>query len=140
MINAINNIDQTVQPLANVLFNGFNVRTRNCNSCQGWLNFNGSSSGLFEITKAGIYQITFSANVAPTVAGAITLNITNAGESIVGGEIETPGTTADVFENVSKTILVTVPCTCCETFAVKNNTPTNPITVSDPSIVIKRLA
>ena len=140
MINAINNTVQTVQPLANVFFNGFNVRTKNCNSCQGWLNFNGASSGLFEITKAGIYQITFSANVAPTVAGQITLNITNAGENIVGGQMQTPGTTVDVFENVSKTILVTVPCECCETFAVKNTTPTNPIEVSDPSIVIERLA
>lgn len=50
MINAINNIEQTVQPLANILFNGSNVRTASCNSCSGWLNHN-INSGLFEITK-----------------------------------------------------------------------------------------
>ena len=139
MINAINNINQTVQPLANILFNGSNVRTRSCSSCCGWLNHN-INSGLFEITKPGIYEITFSANVAPTVAGAITLNITNSGENIIGGQIQTAGTTAGVFGNVSKTILVEVPCNCCDTFTIKNSTLTNPITVSDPSLVIERVA
>lgn len=139
MINAISNIEQTIQPLANVLFNGSNVRTGSCNGCRGWLNHN-INSGLFEITKPGIYEITFSANVAPTVAGPIILNITNSGENIIGGEMRTAGTTVDVFENVSTTILVEVPCSCCDTFTIKNNTPTNPITVSNPSIVIERVA
>ena len=140
MINAISKINpQTVQPTANILFNGSNVRTRSCNSCCGWLNHN-INSGLFEITKAGIYEITFSANVAPTVAGQITLNITNSGENIIGGQMQTSGSTANVFENVSSSILVEVPCNCCDTFTIKNNTPTNPITVNNPSIVITRVA
>lgn len=139
MINAINNTTQTIQPLANVLFNGSNVRTRSCNSCCGWLNHN-VNSGLFEITKAGIYEITFSANVAPTVAGAITLNITNAGESIIGGQMQTAGTTIGTFENVSSSVLVEVPCNCCDTFTIKNNTPTNPITMNNPSLIITRVA
>ena len=54
--------------------------------------------------------------------------------------MRTAGTTEDVFENVSTTILVEVPCSCCDTFTIKNNTPTNPITVSNPSIVIERVA
>lgn len=139
MINAINNTNQNVAPAANVLFNGSNVRTRSCNSCCGWLNHN-INSGLFEITKAGVYKIDFNANVAPTVAGAITLNITNAGENIVGGEMKTTGATANVFENVAASILVEVPCNCCDTFTIKNNTPTNPIVVSQPSITIERIA
>lgn len=140
MINATNNTVQTVQPGANILFNGSNVRTRSCSSCQGWLNHN-INSGLFEITKAGVYEIHFNANVSPTVAGPITLDITNAGETILGGTMKTAGTTPDVFENVSATILVEVPCNCCDTFTIKNNTPTNPITVDvSPSIVIKRIA
>jgi len=139
MINAINNVDQTVQPGANILFNGSNVRTKSCNSCCGWLNHN-INSGLFEITKPGIYEITFSANIAPTVAGAMTLNITNSGENIVGGTMAASGTTVGTFQNISKTILVEVPCNCCDTFTIKNNTPTNPITVNDPSIVIERVA
>ena len=79
MINAINPINQTVQPLANVIFTGNNVKTNACNSCCGWLTHN-NNSGIFTLTKPGIYKIHFNANVAPTVAGEITLNITNAGE------------------------------------------------------------
>ena len=50
MINAINPINQTVQPTANVIFIGSNVKTNACNSCCGWLNHN-DNSGIFTITK-----------------------------------------------------------------------------------------
>ena len=36
MINAVNPINQTVQPTANVIFTGSNVRTNAC-GCNGWL-------------------------------------------------------------------------------------------------------
>lgn len=139
MINAVAPIPQEVLPTNNVIFTGYNVRTGSCSSCCGWLN-NNENSGLFEINKQGIYEISFNANVAPTTAGAITLNITSNGENISGGEMVTPGTTADVFESVSASVLVRVPCNCCETFTIKNNTPENPITVSQPSLTIVRLA
>lgn len=140
MINAINtNPVQNVEAGANVLFNGTNVRTGSCNSCKGWLNFNSVNSGIFEITKPGIYEIHFNANVSPTVAGQITLNITNAGENIIGGEMQTPGTTPGTFENVAAEILVQVPCNCCDIFTVKNNTD-EAITVNNPSLTIERLA
>lgn len=140
MINAIATLPQTIEPTNNVIFTGYNVRTGSCNNgCSGWLN-NNENSGLFQITKPGIYLVTFNANVSPTVAGAITLNITEDGENIVGGEMVTPGTTIDVLENVSATVLVRVPCNCCETISIKNNTPTNPITVEEPSLTIIRVA
>ena len=137
MINAINTIEQTVQPTANIIFAGSNVRTNSCNSCCGWLNHN-DNSGIFTITKPGIYKIHFNANVAPTVAGAITLNITNAGESISGGEMKTAGTTAGTLENVAAEILVRVPCNSSVIITIKNNTATNPITVSQPSLTINK--
>lgn len=136
MINAVNPINQTVQPTANVIFTGSNVKTNAC-GCSGWLSHN-DNSGLFTLTKPGIYKVNFNANVAPTVAGAITLNITNAGENIAGGEMKTAGTTAGTFENVSAEILVKVPCNTSVVITVKNNTATNPITVSQPSLVITR--
>lgn len=140
MINAINtNPVQNVNAGANVLFNGTNVRTNSCNGCRGWLNFNSVNSGIFEITKPGIYAIHFNANVSPTVAGQITVNLTNAGENIIGGEMQTPGTTVDTFENISAQILVQVPCNCCDIFTVKNNSE-NPITVNNPSLTITRVA
>lgn len=136
MINAVNSINQTVQPTANVIFTGNNVRTNAC-GCSGWLSHN-DNSGLFTLTRPGIYKIHFNANVAPTVAGAITLNITNAGENIAGGEMQTAGTTVGTFENISAEILVRVPCNSSVVITVKNNTATNPITVSQPSLVITR--
>lgn len=140
MINAINvNPTQTVESGANILFNGTNVRTSSCKSCQGWLNFNSLNSGIFEITKPGIYEIHFNANVSPTVAGPITVNITNAGENIIGGEMQTPGTTVDTFENIAAEILVQVPCNCCDVFTVKNNTD-NPVVFNNPSLTIERLS
>lgn len=137
MINAVNPINQTVQPLANVIFTGNNVRTNSCNNCCGWLTHN-NNSGIFTLTKPGIYKVHFNANVSPTVAGAITLNITNAGENISGGEMKSPGTTIDVFDNVSAEVLVRVPCNSSVVITIKNNTPTNPITVSQPSLTITR--
>jgi len=140
MINAINtNPVQTVEAGANVLFNGTNVRTNSCKPCQGWLNFSTLNSGIFEITKAGIYEIHFNANVSPTVAGQITVNITNAGENIIGGEMQTAGTTPDTFENIASEILVQVPCNCCDIFTIKNNTD-NPVVFNNPSLTIERLA
>lgn len=140
MINAINtNPVQTVNAGANVLFDGTNVRTNSCKPCQGWLNFSTLNSGIFEITKAGIYEIHFNANVSPTVAGQITVNITNAGENIIGGEMQTPGTTVDTFENIAAEILVQVPCNCCDIFTVKNTTE-NPVVFNNPSLTIEKLA
>lgn len=137
MINSVNPVNQTVQPTANVIFTGSNVRTNSCNSCCGWLNHN-NNSGIFTLTKPGIYKVHFNANVAPTVAGAITLNITNAGENITGGEMNSAGATIGVFDNVSAEILVRVPCNSSVILTIKNNTPTNPITVSQPSLTITR--
>ena len=140
MINAIStNPAQVVNAGANVLFDGTNVRTNSCKPCQGWLNFSTLNSGIFEITKAGIYEIHFNANVSPTVAGQITVNITNAGENIIGGEMQTPGTTVDTFENIAAEILVQVPCNCCDIFTVKNNSD-NPVVFNNPSFTIEKLA
>ena len=140
MINAIStNPVQTVNAGANVLFDGTNVRTNSCKPCQGWLNFSTLNSGIFEITKAGIYEIHFNANVSPTVAGQITVDITNAGENIIGGEMQTPGTTVDTFENIAAEILVQVPCNCCDIFTVKNNSA-NPVVFNNPSLTIEKLA
>lgn len=137
MINSVNPNNQIVQPLANVIFTGNNVRTKSCEGCCGWLSHN-NNSGIFTLTKPGIYKVHFNANVAPTVAGAITLNITNAGENIAGGEMKTAGTVVGTLENISAEVLVRVPCNSSVVVTVKNNTPTNQITVTQPSLVITR--
>ena len=137
MINSTNVNVQTIQPLANVLFTSNNVRTNSCNGCCGWLSHN-EGSGIFTLTKPGIYKIHFNANVSPTVAGEMTLNITNAGENITGGQMQTPGTTVGSFSNISSEVLVRVPCNTSVIITIKNNTPTNPITMNNPSLTITR--
>ena len=137
MINATNNVPQTVATNANVLFNTNHVTTNSCNSCRGWLNHN-VGSGLFTLTKGGIYAITFSGNVASTVAGIVTLAITNAGEAISGGIMTQPGTVVGDSYTLSKTVLVRVPCNSSVVITVKN-TSADPITVQDPSLTIERL-
>jgi hypothetical protein len=139
MINSIDNTIQTVQPTANVLFNGHNVKTNSCaNGCSGWL-FHNENSGIFTLTKPGVYKVHFNACVTNTVAVApITLNITNAGESISGGLMVTTPAALGGFENVSAEVLVRVPCNSSVVITIKNNTPTNPIQVSQPSLVLTR--
>lgn len=139
MINSTNPINQTVTPTNNVIFTTNNVISIKCNSCCGNINHN-DGSGIFSIVKCGIYRISFNANVAPTVAGAITLNITNSGESIAGGQMQTAGTTVETFENISAEVLVKVCTNQTAIITVKNNTPTNPIIVSQPSLIIERVA
>lgn len=139
MINSTNTVNQTVTPTSNVVFTTNNVISNKCNSCCGNINHN-DGSGIFSIVKCGIYRISFNANVAPTVDGAITLNITNAGENIAGGQMQTAGTTVGTFENVSAEVLVKVCPNQTAIITVKNNTPTNPITVSQPSLIIERVA
>jgi hypothetical protein len=141
MINSIGTGTQTVQPSANILFDGNNVRTNSCsNGCCGWLSHN-ENSGIFTITKAGIYKAHFNANVTNTVAVApITLNITNAGENITGGAMTTTPAALGSFENVSAEILVRVPCNSSVVITVKNNTATNPIQVNNPSITLTKEA
>lgn len=134
MINSTNNTVQTIQPLANVIFNGNNFRTNSCNDGI----FHNENSGIFTLTKAGVYKVHFNANVSPTVAGPITLNIANSGESITGGQMQTAGTTVGTFENVASEVLVRVPCNASVVITVKNNTPTNPITMNNPSLTITR--
>lgn len=138
MIDATNPIVQSVQPGQNVIFTGTNVVTNSCNSCCGWLVHN-TNSGIFTITKPGIYRVHFNGNVTNTVAVAsITLDITNAGESIAGGTMTTTPAALGSYENVSSELLIRVPCNTSVVVTVKNNTATNPILVSQPSLVITR--
>lgn len=137
MINAtFIGADQTIPVNGNVQFNSTNVVTNACNSCQGWLNHN-DGSGIFTITKPGIYEVDFNANVASTVAGVVSLNITNAGENIAGGSMQQPGTVVGDLYSVSSSVLVRVPCNSSVIITIKN-TSANPITVNDPSLTITR--
>jgi hypothetical protein len=138
MINSVNAAVQTVAAGQNVTFSTDRVRTRSCESCcGGWLSHD-LGSGLFTITKPGIYEVGFNANVAnSTATGAIILDITNAGETISGSEMVVTPTVANAYFNVSSNILVKVPCNSSITVSVKNNS-TATVLVSQANLFITR--
>lgn len=138
MINSINTTVQTVVTTQNVIFSADRVKTNSCKSCcGGWLSHS-IGSGLFTLTKPGIYKISFNANVANSAGtGPIVFDITSSGESFSGGEMVVTPSTASAYFNISSTILVQVPCNSSITISVKNNS-TESVLVSQANIVITR--
>lgn len=138
MIDSTNIVDQIVNSNNNVLFANTLVRTcsANCN-CKGWLNHS-AGSGLFQITKSGLYEIQFNGNVASTVAGTINLAIRSNGEILQGSQMNTTNVANNIY-NVSANRLVRV-CGNGSTTITISNVGTNAVAVSSPNIIIKKLA
>ena len=84
MINSIGVASQTVAVGQNVLFPTDRVRTRSCQcACKGWLAHD-LGSGLFTLTKPGIYEVEYSANITSATLGEASLDLELDGE-IIGG-------------------------------------------------------
>lgn len=106
-----------------------------------------SGSGIVTL-KAGnaqcraLYQITFSGNIAvPTggTVGAISLAISIDGEPLGEATMITTPAAVATFENVSATVVVSVPQCCCSTISVRN-TSGQAINVQNASLVVSRVA
>jgi hypothetical protein len=138
LINSVNAATQTVPAGQNVTFATDRVRTNSCNSCcGGWLSHD-LGSGLFTITKPGIYEVGFNANVTnATTVGLIVLDVTNSGETIAGSEMVATPAAVTTYVNVSSNILVRVPCNSSVTISVKNNSAAA-ILVSQANLFITR--
>lgn len=138
MINSTSITDQVVNSNNNVLFLNTLVRSAsaNCN-CRGWLNHT-AGSGLFQITKPGLYEVQFNSNVASTVAGTINLAMRSNGEILQGSQMNTTNVANNVY-NVSANRLVRV-CGNGSTTITISNVGANAVAVSNPNIIIKKLA
>lgn len=136
MIESINTIEQTVIPNNNVLFNADVVRTRSANCC-GWLT-RSNGSGLYQITKPGLYRIDFSANITSAAAGPVSFAIKNNGE-ILGGSQMIFTATANATQNVSTFRYIRVCCGGSATISV-GNVGAGSVTVSNPNIAIEKVA
>lgn len=138
MINSTNNAVQTVVDGSNVLFNIDRIRTNSCKPCcDSWL-CHDSGSGIFTITKPGIYLVRYNSNVAnPTTAGEITMNISNSGESLTGGEMVVTPTAVEAYFNIASSILVKVCPGSSAVITIKNNSGAG-VLVSEPNIIITR--
>lgn len=79
MINSIATAIQTVANGQNVLFTTDRVRTKSCQcACKGWLAHD-VGSGLFTLTKQGIYEVEYTANITSETVGVASLELEQNG-------------------------------------------------------------
>lgn len=143
----INSVQETPLVLssntANIPFELDVVRTKNANCC-GFLSHTEGSS-LYQILKAGIYEISVNANVTSTAAGVVALAIRLNGEQLEGSEMDSEVTTTGTYDNVAATRLVRVCCGANATITVGSvaaieGVATQIPTVKNVSLIIKKIA
>lgn len=89
------------------------------------------------------YRVSFGANIAVATGGTvgpISLAIAVNGEPLYSATATvTPAAIGDFF-NVSRSIVVTIPCGCCQTVAIENvSDPATPIDVANANFTIDRI-
>lgn len=125
-----------------------NVRVRShradraCNCRCGWFVYN-EGSGQIELVnnsdQTRVFEVHFNGNVSAATPGATVLAIMLNGEAVGGTEMDYTVVTADVYQSVSATTLIQVPCGASVTVAVANN-GTDPVEIKQGNIIAKRLA
>lgn len=141
MIESINELQQEVTIGSNILFSDDVLRTR-CANCCGFLEHE-EGSGLFTLTKCGIYEILFRANITSATAGDVLgFTITVDGEPITGTQMDYTVATADENMGVSAFRLIRVCGDTSKTISVRNNSleNTTPALVENANIIIKKIA
>lgn len=141
MIESINELQQEVTIGSNILFSDDVLRTR-CANCCGFLEHE-EGSGLFTLTKCGIYEILFRANITSATAGDVLgFTITVDGEPITGTQMDYTVATADENMGVSTFRLIRVCGDTSKTISVRNNSleNTTPALVENANIIIKKIA
>lgn len=138
MINSVAVAPASVSAGSNVLFPTDRVRTKSCNSCCGWLSHD-VGSGLFTITKPGIYEVEYNANITSADPGEASLVLEQNGEAIGGTQSIYTVATAGVLGNVGASTLICVPCGASYTISLTNNSALA-LNVQDANIIIKKIA
>jgi hypothetical protein len=111
-----------------------------------------SGSGVFTLKGANnacrtIYRVTFDANIAVApaadggVLGPVSVALTENGELLGNATaiVTAPGAIGNFF-NVSITTFVSLPCGCCKTVAVRNESDGTAIEVTNANIIFERVA
>lgn len=137
MINSVSLTQQTVAAGANVLFGTDRVRTRASRCNCGWLEHD-AGSGLYTLTKAGVYRVDVAANVSLAAAGNVALAIEANGETVGGSQMLTTVATADDFQTVTNFALIEVGFGSSKTVSVGNIGTTDAL-VQTANIAIQRL-
>lgn len=129
MIDAVNVPAQVVPVNGTVLFESTRIKT-------GCSVRHEQGSGRFVALRPGVYEVSFSGNVAVAAAGAVALAITQDGEEVAGSRM-TGTLAADAPTNLSTTSLIRVYCDCCVSIGVRNLSATE-VTITDANFVITR--
>ena len=128
-------------------FSTIDVRTRSA-SCQGWLQYNNGSNN-FTIIGGGIYKISFNANVTSATTGQVVLALKSAGNDIEGTEVDTQIATANAYNNVSFTKVLSLCPRTNTTISVGSlgtvggvtpTVATQVPTIKDANFIIERIA
>ena len=139
MINSIATAVQTVTNSNNVLFPTDRVRTKSCQcACKGWLAHD-LGSGLFTLTKQGIYEVEYTADITSATVGVASLELEQNGEIVGGTQSIYTVATASAYGNVSGDTLIQVPCGASYTIALANDSGLD-LSVQNANIIIKKIA
>lgn len=142
MYNAVNENSQVVNQNANVLFATDRVRSNRSNACcGGWLSHD-NGSGLFTLVNnnrcgCATFKIDFNANITADTTAPLALAIKSNGEQVAGTEMDYTPTTANVYESVSASTVIVVPCGASKTISIGNLNATATL-VKNANIIIEK--
>lgn len=131
MISLSNTTAQTLEPGQSITFNIVILHT-GCGECHR----NNSSS--VKLKARGIYEVSFSANIGATAAGAAQLSIQAGGDTLPESTMISTTAAAGDLNNVAKTIPIK---NCCDDYdrITVTNTGTTTVTVgTNPVLFISR--
>lgn len=142
MYNAVNEAVQTVNQNNNVLFATDRVRSNRSNACYGgWLSHD-LGSGLFTLVNnnrcgCAEFRIDFNANISAETIDAVALAIKSNGEQVAGTEMDYTVATANAFQSVSASTVITVPAGASKTISIGNITAIATL-VKNANIIIEK--
>lgn len=136
IINSTNIPVQVVPVNSNVLFNVTKIKPTGCGCNQAIVHEAGS--GLFTLAEAGIYRVLFSANILVEGTGITAIvDVETNGEKLSEAEI-VDFSDGKNYQHVSTFANVIVPCNCCKTVSIGNNSAV-PVSFANANIEIKKI-
>lgn len=89
-----------------------------------------------------LFRVTFSGNIAISEGGTvepISIAIALDGEAVASSRMISTPAAAEEFNNVSSSLFVCVPASCCMTASIRN-TSTQSIDVQNANLIVERVA
>lgn len=143
MINSVSVAPQTVLTNANILYLSDRVRSNRCDRCNGGWLFHDLGSGQFLLNnntcKCAIFEVQANMNITSATAGPLAFVITRNGEAIGGTEMDYTVVTANTYQSVSASTLISVPAGADITISVRNISVVSAL-AKDSNIIIKKIA